>query len=70
MLREGRVRSVTSPGAAEGSTLRGPHPPPAAGAVGLVGLGQIGQVHAGAIARSPAARLVAVADTAPELLEP
>ncbi len=70
MPREGRVRSVTSPGAAEGSALRGPHPPAAAGAVGLVGLGEIGRVHAGAIARSPAARLVAVADTAPERLEP
>jgi predicted dehydrogenase len=41
-----------------------------AGAVGLVGLGQIGQVHALAVRRSPAARLVAVADTAAELLEP
>ncbi len=40
------------------------------GAVGLVGLGEIGQVHAEAIRRSPAARLVAVADTAPERLLP
>jgi predicted dehydrogenase len=40
------------------------------GAVGLVGLGEIGQVHAEAVRRSPAARLVAVADTAPERLPP
>ncbi len=38
------------------------------GAVGLVGLGEIGQVHAEAVRRSPAARLVAVADTVPERL--
>jgi predicted dehydrogenase len=38
--------------------------------VGLIGLGQIGQVHAAAIRRSPAARLAAVADTAAELLQP
>jgi len=43
---------------------------PAPGAVGLIGLGEIGQVHAAAIRQSPAARLVAVADTAPELLPP
>ena len=40
------------------------------GAVGLIGLGEIGQVHAAAIRRSRAARLVAVADIAPELLAP
>lgn len=40
------------------------------GAVGLVGLGEIGQVHAAAIQGSRTARLVAVADTAPELLTP
>jgi UDP-N-acetylglucosamine 3-dehydrogenase len=39
-------------------------------AVGLIGLGQIGQVHAAAVRRSHAARLVAVADTVPELLLP
>jgi len=45
-------------------------PPPAPGAVGLIGLGEIGQVHAAAVRWSPAARLAAVADTAPALLEP
>jgi hypothetical protein len=45
-------------------------PPPDSGAVGLIGLGEIGQVHVAAIRRAPAARLVAVADTAPGLLEP
>jgi predicted dehydrogenase len=40
------------------------------GAVGLIGLGEIGQVHAIAVGRSCSARLVAVADTAPELLPP
>jgi UDP-N-acetyl-2-amino-2-deoxyglucuronate dehydrogenase len=43
---------------------------PAPGAVGLIGLGEIGQVHAAAIPRSRTARLAAVADTAPELLAP
>ena len=43
---------------------------PAPGAVGLIGLGEIGQVHAAAVQRSRKARLVAVADTAPELLVP
>jgi UDP-N-acetylglucosamine 3-dehydrogenase len=38
--------------------------------VGLIGLGQIGQVHAAAIRRSPAARLAAVADTVAGLLRP
>ena len=38
--------------------------------MGLIGLGEIGQVHAAAIQRSRTARLVAVADTAPELLAP
>ena len=38
------------------------------GAVGLIGLGEIGQVHAAAIRRVPAARLAAVADTAAERL--
>lgn len=41
-----------------------------AAGVGLIGLGQIGQVHAAAIRRSSAARLVAVADTAARLLQP
>jgi UDP-N-acetylglucosamine 3-dehydrogenase len=40
------------------------------GAVGLIGLGEIGQVHAAALRRSRTARLVAVADLAPELLAP
>jgi UDP-N-acetylglucosamine 3-dehydrogenase len=39
-------------------------------AVGLIGMGQIGQVHAAAVRQSPTARLVAVADTAPGLLRP
>ena len=43
---------------------------PAAGGVGLIGLGEIGQVHAAAVRESRTARLVAVADTAPELLPP
>jgi len=43
---------------------------PAPGDVGLIGLGEIGQVHAAAIQGSRTARLVAVADTAPELLTP
>ena len=41
-----------------------------AAAVGLIGLGEIGQVHAAAIRRSPVARLAAVADTAAELVQP
>ena len=47
-----------------------PDPPPAPGAVGLIGLGQIGQVHAAGVRRSRVARLVAVADIAPELMSP
>jgi predicted dehydrogenase len=43
---------------------------PAPGAVGLIGLGEIGQVHAAGIRRSGTARLVAVADTIPELRAP
>jgi predicted dehydrogenase len=43
---------------------------PAPGAVGLIGLGEIGQVHAAAVQQSRAARLVAVADITPELLAP
>ena len=43
---------------------------PAPGAVGLIGLGEIGQVHAAAVRQSSAARLVAVADTVPDLLAP
>ena len=46
----------------------GPSPEP--GAVGLIGLGEAGQVHAAAIRQSGAARLAAVADTDPELLAP
>jgi UDP-N-acetylglucosamine 3-dehydrogenase len=42
----------------------------ARGAVGLIGLGEIGQVHAAAIRRSGAVRLVAVADPVPELRAP
>jgi predicted dehydrogenase len=37
-------------------------PSPAPGAVGLIGLGQIGQVHAAAVRQSRAARLVADAE--------
>jgi len=40
------------------------------GAVGLIGLGEIGQVHAAAVRQSRSARLVAVADTVPELCAP
>jgi len=36
----------------------------------LIGLGEIGQVHAAAVRRSGSARLVAVADTVPDLLAP
>jgi predicted dehydrogenase len=43
---------------------------PDPGAVGLIGLGEAGQVHATAIRRSRTARLAAVADTDPALLEP
>jgi UDP-N-acetylglucosamine 3-dehydrogenase len=43
---------------------------PAPGAVGLIGLGEIGQVHAAAIRRSGAGHLVAVADTVQELRGP
>jgi predicted dehydrogenase len=42
--------------------------PPAPGAVGLIGLGEIGQVHASAIQGSRTARLVAVADAGLESL--
>jgi predicted dehydrogenase len=42
----------------------------APGAVGLIGLGEIGQVHAAAVRQSQATRLVAVADITPELLAP
>ena len=48
----------------------GPDRSPAPGAIGLIGLGEIGQVHAAAIRRSRTARLVAVADTVPERLAP
>jgi predicted dehydrogenase len=48
----------------------GTAPSPVPGAVGLIGLGEIGQVHAAAVGRSGTARLVAVADVAPELLTP
>jgi predicted dehydrogenase len=48
----------------------GTDPSPAPSAVGLIGLGEIGQVHAAGIRQSRTARLVAVADTAPELLPP
>jgi predicted dehydrogenase len=39
-------------------------------AVGVIGLGEIGQVHVAAVRRSPVAELTAVADTAAELLQP
>ncbi|HEY1914297.1 MAG TPA: Gfo/Idh/MocA family oxidoreductase [Streptosporangiaceae bacterium] len=45
-------------------------PRSAAAAVGVIGLGEIGQVHVAAVRRSPVARLAAVADTAAELLQP
>ena len=45
-------------------------PRPAAAAVGVIGLGEIGQVHVAAVRKSPVARLAAVADTAAELLQP
>lgn len=45
-------------------------PSPHAGAVGVIGLGEIGQVHVAAVRTSPAARLAAVADTAAELVQP
>jgi predicted dehydrogenase len=48
----------------------GTGPSPAPSAVGVIGLGEIGQVHAAGIRQSRAARLVAVADTAPGLLPP
>ena len=40
------------------------------GAVGLIGLGEIGQVHAAGIRLAPSAWLAAVADTAPDRLRP
>lgn len=39
-------------------------------AVGVIGLGEIGQVHVAAVGKSVVARLAAVADTAAELLQP
>ena len=39
-------------------------------AVGVIGLGEIGQVHVAAVRKSAVARLAAVADTAAELLQP
>jgi len=39
-------------------------------AVGVIGLGEIGQVHVAAVRKSSVARLAAVADTAAELLQP
>jgi predicted dehydrogenase len=45
-------------------------PRPAAAAVGVIGLGEIGQVHVAAVRKSPVARLAAVADTTAELLQP
>jgi predicted dehydrogenase len=45
-------------------------PRPDAAAVGVIGLGEIGQVHVAAVRASPAARLAAVADTAAGLLRP
>jgi predicted dehydrogenase len=48
----------------------GTDPSPAPGAVGLIGLGEAGQVHAVAVRQARAARLLAVADTVPELRAP
>jgi len=45
-------------------------PSPDPGAVGIIGLGEAGQVHAAAVRRSDTVRLVAVADTRPDLLSP
>jgi predicted dehydrogenase len=45
-------------------------PSPDPGSVGIIGLGESGQVHATAVRRSDTARLVAVADTRPDLLPP
>jgi predicted dehydrogenase len=45
-------------------------PSPAPGAVGLIGLGEAGQVHAVAVRQARTARLLAVADTVPELRAP
>jgi predicted dehydrogenase len=57
---------ISQPAAGPAAAVAGP----AAAAVGLIGLGEIGQVHAAAIRRSPVAHLAAVADTAAELLQP
>ena len=46
------------------------HPTPSSAAVGVIGLGEIGQVHVTGVRRVQAARLVAVADTEPTLLRP
>jgi predicted dehydrogenase len=48
----------------------GTDPSPAPGAVGLIGLGEAGQVHAVAVRQARTARLLAVADTVPELRAP
>jgi predicted dehydrogenase len=45
-------------------------PRPAAAAAGVIGLGEIGQIHVAAVRKSLAARLAAVADTTAELLQP
>jgi predicted dehydrogenase len=47
-----------------------PDQSPAPGDVGVIGLGEIGQVHAAAVRAAGSARLAAVADTAPDLLPP
>ena len=48
----------------------GTDPSPAPGAVGLIGLGEDGQVHAVTVQQARGARLLAVADTVPELRAP
>jgi len=43
---------------------------PTTAAVGVIGLGEIGQVHVAAVRKSPVARLAAVADTDADLVQP
>jgi predicted dehydrogenase len=52
------------------TTTNDPLSRPDPGAVGIIGLGESGQVHAAAVQRSDTARLVAVADTRSDLLSP
>ena len=45
-------------------------PGPTTAAVGVIGLGEIGQVHVAAVRKSAVARLAAVADPVAELVQP